>query len=372
MTLWLVFALMTAVAVFAVLWPLARRRRMPRSGSDLAVYRDQLDEIARDRSAGRIGESEAAAAHVEVSRRLLAAADAEEARTDAATPTPVATRRRRAIMIAAVVMLPLGAVSLYLALGSPLLPEQLAAAREEGQTIERMVGQVEAHLKSHPDDGRGWEVIAPVYARLGRFEDAVQARRHALTLLGETADRQADLGEALAMAANGTVTEAAKAAFDRAAALDRENVKARYYLGVAAEQAGRPSDAAKIWQAMLADAPADVPWAGYIRHEIARVSAGPTEAAPPGPKEEDVAAAANLNPDQRLAMIRTMVERLASKLHEDGSDLQGWLRLVRSYMVLGERDKAIAAAGDARRALASDPQKLRQIDELVKGLGLEG
>jgi cytochrome c-type biogenesis protein CcmH len=67
-----------------------------------------------------------------------------------------------------------------------------------------------------------------------------------------------------------------------------------------------------------------------------------------------------------------MVQKLADQLHRDGSDLEGWLKLVRSYMVLGERDKALAAAGDARHALASDPEKLRRIDELVKGLGLEG
>jgi len=73
-----------------------------------------------------------------------------------------------------------------------------------------------------------------------------------------------------------------------------------------------------------------------------------------------------------MTMIRGMVEKLADRLHHDGADLEGWLRLVRSYMVLGERDKARAAAVDARRALVSDPDKLRQINELVKGLGIEG
>jgi cytochrome c-type biogenesis protein CcmH len=71
-------------------------------------------------------------------------------------------------------------------------------------------------------------------------------------------------------------------------------------------------------------------------------------------------------------MVRTMVTRLAERLQRDGSDIEGWQRLVRSYMVLGDRDKALAAVGDARRALASEPEKLRKIEELVKGLGLEG
>jgi cytochrome c-type biogenesis protein CcmH len=174
----------------------------------------------------------------------------------------------------------------------------------------------------------------------------------------------AGLGEALVAAGNGVITADAKSAFDRAVALDGENIKARYFLGVAAEQDGRPADAAAIWRAMLAAAPADAPWAEYIRHELARVEGGPSE--------EEVAAATDLSAEQRTTMIRGMVERLSERLHREGTDIEGWLRLVRSYMVLGERDKAQAAAGEARRALATEPEKVRRINELVKGLGLEG
>jgi cytochrome c-type biogenesis protein CcmH len=91
-----------------------------------------------------------------------------------------------------------------------------------------------------------------------------------------------------------------------------------------------------------------------------------------GPNKEQIAAAENLTPEQRTAMVKAMVERLAERLGKDGSDFEGWLRLVRSYMVLGDRDRAIAAAGQARRAFAGDADKLKRIDELVKGLGLEG
>src|SRR6266480_593502 len=137
MMLWVVLALMTAAAVLVVLWPLARGERKLRSGSDLAVYRDQLEEIQRDRAAGMIGESEAEAAQVEVSRRLLAAADAEAAAGQAALPA-TATRRRRMVAVAALVMLPLAASAFYLALGSPFLPAQLVAAREATASIEAM------------------------------------------------------------------------------------------------------------------------------------------------------------------------------------------------------------------------------------------
>jgi cytochrome c-type biogenesis protein CcmH len=365
MTLWLVLALMMAAAMCAVGWPLARAGRKPKSGSDLAVYRDQLDEIGRDQAAGFIGEAEAQAASIEVSRRLLAAADAQPAASGASPAA--AAKMRRSVAVAAMVLLSVGTGSLYLALGSPSLPGQPLSARKDNQSIDTLVAQVEAHLAQNPNDGRGWEIIAPVYLRLGRFDDAVKARRKALALSGESSERLADLGEALTAAADGTISAEAKSDFDRAVALDHDNIKARYFTGLAAEQEGRSADAATIWRGMLASAPADAPWAQFIRTEIARVAGGPS-----GPSADDIAAASNLNPDQRIAMIRGMVERLAERLSHDGSDVEGWLRLVRSYMVLGEKDKARDAAADARRALGAEPEKLRRIDDLVKGLGLEG
>lgn len=381
MTLWFVLALMTAAAIFAVLWPLSRRDQALRSGSDVAVYRDQLDEIRRDQAAGLIGESEAAAAQVEVSRRLLAAADAEAAVPQAA-PGAATAWRRRAVAMVALAALPAGAIALYLAVGSPTLPGQPLASRQqaERQTIAQMVAQVEAHLAKNPNEGRGWEVVAPIYLRMGRYEDAVKARRMALKLNGETAERYAGLGEALTAAANGIVTAEALAAFKAALALDAKHVKAQFFLGLAAEQDGRVNDAVAIWRALLDAAPAGAPWAEFIRTELVRVGAGAGGRAGggvgggpgKGPSEDQIAAAKDLTPEQRLVVIRGMIERLAERLGKDGSDIEGWLRLVRSYMVLGERERALAAAGDARRALAAEPDKLKRIDELVKSLGLGG
>jgi cytochrome c-type biogenesis protein CcmH len=365
MTLWFVLALMTAAAMFAVLWPLSRREQALRSGSDMVVYRDQLDEIRRDQAAGLIGDSEAAAAQVEVSRRLIAAADAAAAVPPAA-PAAAMTRRRRAVAVAALVLLPAGALALYLAVGSPTLPGQPLTSRlpVEQQSIEQMVAQVEAHLAKNPDEGRGWEIVAPIYLRMGRFDDAVKARRFALALNGATAERHSGLGEALTAAANGIVTAEALAEFKAAIALDPDHVKARFFLGLAAEQDGRVSEAIATWRALLDRAPPDAPWAEFVRGELTRLAGGPSA--------DQAAAAADLPPDQRIAMIKGMVERLAERLGKDGSDIEGWLRLVRSYMVLGERERALAAAGDARRALAAEPDKLKRIDELVKGLGLDG
>jgi cytochrome c-type biogenesis protein CcmH len=125
--------------------------------------------------------------------------------------------------------------------------------------------------------------------------------------------------------------------------------------------------AAATWRALIESAPPGAPWLDFVRGALARV-----DATAAGPTEEQVAASSDMNPDQRKAMIQGMVARLAERLNRDASDIDGWLRLVRSYMVLGEPDKARAAVGDARRAFAADPDKLRRLDDLVKGLGLEG
>src|SRR5215475_3460043 len=126
MTLWFALGIMTVAALGAVIWPLARARTSQASASDLAVYRDQLEEIERDRADGRIGHDEFEAARVEVSRRLLGAA--------AATAAEAAPRsgRRIAALASAVVVVPLIAGSLYYVLGSPELPGEPIASRMNG------------------------------------------------------------------------------------------------------------------------------------------------------------------------------------------------------------------------------------------------
>ncbi len=397
MVLWIIFAVMTAVAILAVLLPLGRPRGPAGGGSDIVVYKDQLQEIDRDRASGLIGDAEAEAARLEVSRRLLSAAAAT--RSAPTTPdAPLHPRRRGWAAIAALVILPLGPLGLYVALGSPNLPGEPAFARvrtpQGNELIAALVGKVETHLAQNPSDGSGWEVLAPVYMRLGRFDDAVEARKKALKLNGESAMREADLGEAETAAANGVVTVEAKEAFERAVSDDPHEPKARYFLGLAAEQDGKIEDAAAMWRALLADAPAGAQWIGFVRQALARTAgaqvaavgptagaaaspspsaaASPSPTAAPGPTPGDIAAAADLSGDQRRDMVRGMVARLADRLHSNGADVEGWLRLVRSYVVLGERDKAKEAAADARRALDGHPDDAKRIDDLIKELGLEG
>jgi cytochrome c-type biogenesis protein CcmH len=319
-----------------------------------------------------IGDAEAESARIEISRRLLAAVDAESAIPK--RPSSLADARRRRAAIVAIVIVPLVAVTFYLELGSPDIPGQSTFAQanesEEDRSIASLVSQVENHLARNPNDGAGWEVLAPVYLRLGRFADAVMARKKAIGLNGDSPARESDLGEALVAAADGVVTDEAKLAFQRAVAGDAHNAKARYFIGLADEQDGNRDDAAKEWRALLDDAPADAPWKDLVHAALARVTSGTLASS--GPTAADIAAAENMPEAERTAMIRGMVQRLSDRLQADSKDIDGWMRLVRAYAVLGDRDKAKDTAADARRALSGQPDQIKRIDDLVKGLGLEG
>jgi cytochrome c-type biogenesis protein CcmH len=367
MNLWFVFALMTAGAIFAVLLPLGLSARTQSGGNEASVYKDQLAEIDRDAAVGLIGVSEAEAARIEIGRRLLAVAD-----RPVAPPLPSSIAFRRVAAVIALVGLPLLALAVYLPLGSPRLPDFPLAERmrapDATQPLENLVAQVEQHLEKNPNDGRGWSVLAPVLLRLGRYDDAVHAFRNSITYNGDSASRRADLGEAISAAAGGVVTSEAKGEFEHALALDAGDAKASYFIGLAAEQDGRKADAAAIWRAMLEKAPANAPWRPLLQEALVRVGAP----AAPALSDRTMAAAKDMKADDRDAMIRGMVERLATRLKQNGDDVDGWLRLVRAYLVLGDQDKAKSALTDARQAVGSNAERLKQLNDGLKNLGLDG
>jgi cytochrome c-type biogenesis protein CcmH len=316
---------------------------------------------------------------------LIAAVETASTASTAAPPRP-AGNYRRATLAATVILLPLGAAMTYLSIGSPnLVPVSINAAAGSQALppgIENTVAEVEAYLQKNPQDGRGWEVLAPVYLRLGRFDDAVRARRNALQIFGPNAARLGDLGEAIVVAARGVVTPEAKSLFQRANAADSDDVMAQYYLGLSAKQEGRRDEALKRWTALMSSAREDAEWLPLVKNALARIDdkepslvatrpeAGAAVA--PAPEPSQVAAAAEMAPAERSQMIEGMVARLAQRMAENGSDVDGWLRLIKAYAVLGQRDKALSAAASARTAVAGNTDNLRRIGELARELGLEG
>ena len=381
MLFWVLCAVLTATVLYVVTRPLSVPARKSGAGdrdaaADLAVYRDQLKELEADRARGLLSGAEAEAARVEISRRLLARAEAGGT-VPASDLQPRDARAARMAFGLAAIMLPALSLALYLAYGSPGLPGQPYAARAaapvERATVDRLVAQVEARLQAHPEDGQGWDVIAPVYLRQGRFSEAAQAYQRAIRLLGETPRRLAGLGEATVFAKNGIVTEEARRTFEKLAGLEPVRPEPRFWLALAREQDGDLAGALEGYRKLVADAPPDANWRATVEERIMRLverlsgTAQPVEA---GPGAEDVAAAEKLAPAERTAMIEQMVDGLAQRLETDSQDLAGWQRLMRAYTVLGHHDKAADALTKARKVFAGDGVSLAALDDLARSLGL--
>lgn len=371
----LIFASLTVIAVLGLLWPLARAGWVPgRAASATDLYRAQIAELERDSARGFMTPAEAEAAKAEAARRLLAAAD-----RGSGSRRPPPRWAGWLAGLAVILLVPGISVGLYTLLGKPELPDAPLSARLAAPPaktdLAAAVVKIEAHLKQDPDDARGWEVIAPAYLRLGRAHEAALAYAAVLRLRGATPALRTSYGEALVYAAGGTVTAEARKAFEQALAEDSSLVKARFYAGLAAEQDGDIAKAAEIWGRIVAEEPAGSPLANALRERLAALGApaqpagqGVQEKGAPGKGAADIAA---LPEADRASAIRGMVERLASRLTENGQDLEGWLRLVRAYTVLNEREKAVSAVVAAKRNLSSDAAAAARIDALARELGLD-
>ncbi|RWE57246.1 c-type cytochrome biogenesis protein CcmI [Mesorhizobium sp.] len=373
MLFWVIAAILTLGASLAVLMPLAGGSKGGSASSDhdLEVYRDQLSELDLDVARGLIQPAEAEEARAEIARRILRldnAADKSTARQPSTATRLVAT--------AAVLAVPLVSWGLYSQLGSPDLPSQPLSERlaknPADSSVEELVARAEAHLAANPSDGRGWDVLAPVYLRMQRFSDAVTAYRNAIRLDGDSAARQAGLGESIASAAGGIVTADAQAAFEVALKLDPANPKASFYLAMGMAQEGRTEEATAVWQKMLAALPQDSAWRGAVEQALAESARQNVASGVPakGPDAGDVDAASSMSPQDREAMINTMVAGLAEKLRQNPRDAEGWMQLIRSYVVLGKADQARDALNRGIAVFGSDSDEAKKFTAFAVSLGL--
>lgn len=375
--LWVIFALLTGAAVFSVLWPLARAAETPDARElDVAFYKAQTAEIERDAARGVIGPDEAKIAQTEAARRLVVAGAREVAPSKPNSPWAA-----RGIAVASFVFVPALAYVLYTNVGAPGMPDQPLQARLEAPPaqldVAAAIKKIEDHLAKHPDDGRGWSILGPIYVRLQRYDDAARAFTNAIGALGPSGDRYSALGEAQVLAGNGTVTPVAQKSFEEAVKLEPVTPRAQFYLGLAAEQAGDKTRAVATWRKLEAASPANAPWLPTVRNHIAAATGAalPAEtptASPAGGGRPSAATVAAMAPDQQQAMIHRMVDGLAARLKGNGQDIDGWLRLVRAYRVLNDEGKAKGALSDAKHAFAADPSATKRLDALAHELGLEG
>lgn len=355
---WLIAALLSGGATVLILARAAGRREAAADPS-LEVYRRQLTEIDDLADRGLLGAEEQRSAHAEAARRLLRAAD-EAPKTP---PSPALGRTGRRATLAAAVLAPLLALGGYLALGSPGTPDQPFAARlkawRAGDPSRLNLPELAAVLQSiaaeRPRDPQPLLFLARVQGAEGDLNAAARTLQRATALAPRSAEAWGALGETLIELGQGEVTADARAAFERARALDPAEPAARYYLARADIAAGDVQGGLARWRELLAALPASDPRRAALEAEIAAVErAGRLPAA-----GAQAAATAPAERGQEAAFIQSMVDRLAARLKTQPDDPAGWARLIRAYGVLGQTAKRDAAIAQARTLFKDRPDALK-------------
>jgi cytochrome c-type biogenesis protein CcmH len=362
----------------AVAWPLLRGRgdEKSRAERDAAVFRDQLAELDRDVARGLISQAEARGTRAEISRRLIAASQKAE-RAERLGPAPRALTTSAGL--GALLGMPLLALAVYALTGEPgrgdlpfaerppaerrqalaNLPgqprmsqaeaEEIAAAERDAPRVPRSGGEedemlvrLERVLDDRPDDVEGRRLLADAYMRRGRFSEAAEVFGQIGRIMGPraTAEVFAERAEAMVLAAGGYVSPEAEDAISRALRIDESHPTARYYAGLSLAQRGRLEDAVRLWERLRAESPAGAPWTEVLDATLADARRAMQGGGGPGPSEADMAAAENMTPEERQAMIEGMVSGLEERLMAEGGSPEEWVRLLRARMQLGQPEAA--------------------------------
>jgi cytochrome c-type biogenesis protein CcmH len=385
---WLAFAVLTLLTVAVLVWPLVRRRAATFDAldADRAVYIAQLEELDRDVKDGLLSGNQAQTAKLEVQRRLLAVdrrAAKEQAADDAAT--------RSFSIVGVAVVVPFAALAVYLSLGSPDMPGASVADRRanamehpDDADMNVLVEELADRMRQNPDSTEGWVLLARSYRQLGRLAETAAAYRRALAQGINDPLVFAEFGEVLVALNEGAVTPEARDVFRITLRENRDEPRARFYLGLAEAQDGDVRSAIAIWRDLTATSPADAPWTAMVREQMGEVamSAGimPMTVTPRHPLDPegdtaavdtpadlttsrvvpqadeddyrpDVSGLAGQFSNEQLTMIQEMVGGLEARMEFGEPDFEGWMQLGRSYTVLGNTAKAInafRAAADMR------------------------
>lgn len=393
-------ALITAI-VLALPFLRAGSEGASRADYDVETYKAQLQEIDQDVARSVLTETEAAAARTEVSRRLLGAADKAQVETAAAT-TPRNLRKPLTALVA--LGAPAMAIAIYLSIGAAGRPDMPLASRTDAaavmaqrpsqsqaeallaengltpapvplttpdaQRMDDLIRQIEERILEEPDDVTGRLLLARSTAQMQRYQ---QSWRHFASVIvidpDQPADVFADMSEAMILAANGYLSPDAERAVELGLQRDAQDQRLRHFKAVALAQRGETAKALAGWTSLLSEADASTPWAPMIYARAAQaaeelgVDPPPRPQAAPGPDADAIAAASEMSEEDRAAMIEGMVSGLATRLADDPDDLQGWLRLIRAYTVMGREEDREAALETARATFAGDEAALARLEE---------
>jgi cytochrome c-type biogenesis protein CcmH len=358
MFFWIAAALLGVGATALIVQRSAAAGRAPLADPTVAVYRRALAEIDEMAERGLILQDERLATRAEAGRRLIAAA------ADASGPVGPPTSPRRVLIAAAAI--PLVAIGVYLAVGAPGYADQpfqarLAAwnANPERYREPELAAVLRSIAAERPGDPEPLRRLAALDLSLGDAAGAAHALRQAAALPGAGPEDRAALGEALVLAARGEVGPEALEIFRSVLKADPGSPTARYYLARARIAAGDRQGGLADWRALLGDIPPDDSRYAALAADIAAAETpGTTTASQP---ETGPAAGGPMS-----AQIQSMVDGLAARLAAHPDDPDGWVRLVRAYTVLGERERRDGALAAARRRYAANPAVLAALAQALQ------
>ena len=249
---WVLAAIMILAALLLVVPSLMRGSTSDRDTTvetNVALYRERLTDLERERERGEIDPDRYAALREDLERGLLddVGTTSPDARTDAHPPP---------YWMAALVtiLIPVGGLAFYMWLGSPhglapqAEPHGADARVESDPSVEAMVDSLAAKLANDPADSEGWLLLARSQVVLERFDAAIVAFNRAHALLGDTPDLLVDWAEAEAAAAGNRFPARAMLRIERALELDSDHEKALWLGGFAAAQNGRTDTAIARWE----------------------------------------------------------------------------------------------------------------------------
>ena len=360
---WIAAAGLSAVVAALMLRGAARAALTVSDDGSLAVHRRQLSEIDDLADRGLLADVELKAARAEAGRRLIAAADHQQA-------WPAADPKTRPLVLAVAAAAPMIALVAYMLVGAPGMADQPFLKRValwaktdptqlEPQKIAAMLEQIVA---ARPDDPEPLKQLAVARLGGGDATGAAQALRRAVILAPERSDLWVALGETFVVEGDGEIGADARRAFGEALKRDPKNGNARYRLAQARMADGDVAGGLADWRALLAELPADDPRRAGFSQEIAQVQASggvPVSAAPTGQP-------ASATDGDVQGMIQGMVASLAARLEASPDDPDGWVRLVRAYAVLGDAAKRDATLAKAQARYKDQPKVLAALRQAAQ------
>lgn len=351
MMFWIFLLSLCALCVIPLFyaWSRAGHKRVHEQAYDRSFYEARIAEIETDFEVGRIDEVARDGAIAEEGRRFLRLSD-QSSRSGASKTASGFSK----FLPATFILLPILSFAAYSSIGSPEVGVSGVAHQQQNQdapSMDELVRIAESRLESDPNDAQGWRVLAPIYIRLERFDDAEKAYRNLVRIDNKDLDAKQGLAELLIFRNERVIGEDALSLLREITEAQPGHSRATFFLGLYARQNGETDLARSIWQRQLDDANGDEPWIPTVREQLASL-------------EKTDANELKLSAEQQ-EQINAMVEGLAARLETENGTPEDWQRLVRSYIVLGRMQEAAEAYERASSIFSTDLEFLETLQTLI-------